>query len=59
VAEAVVRAESGVAHSAQNFAPGGLEKPQLGQPAANGDAHSLQNLAVARFWVPQLAQIKV
>jgi hypothetical protein len=53
-----VPAANGVAHSEQNFALGGLTKPQLGQPLDRGEAHSMQNLAPATFFVPQLEQIK-
>jgi hypothetical protein len=49
---------SGVAHSEQNFAPGGLTVPHVGQPAASADPHSMQNFAPARFSVPQVEQIK-
>src|SRR5690349_1889876 len=48
---------SGVAHSEQNFAVGGLIVPQLGQPDASGVAHSEQNLAPMRFSVAQFGQI--
>src|SRR5687767_12815059 len=44
---AVAPPASGVAHSEQNFADGGLTMPQFGQPAARGEAHSMQNLAPA------------
>ena len=46
-----------VAHSAQNFAAGGLGVPQFGQARASGVAHSVQNFADAGFSVRQLAQI--
>src|SRR5690349_2525767 len=46
-----------VPHSLQNFAPGLLIAPQLGQPAASVAPHSLQNLAPGMFSEPQLAQI--
>ncbi len=48
---------SGVAHSEQNFAPGGFGDPQFEQTTANGVAHSLQNLAPTRFSLPQFGQI--
>ena len=48
---------SGVAHSEQNFADGGLIVPQLGQPPASGVAHSEQNFAPGRFSVAQVGQI--
>jgi hypothetical protein len=50
-------AASGVAHSEQNFAPGGLTVPQVGQPAASGVPHSTQNFAPARLSVAQVGQI--
>ena len=50
-------AASGVAHSEQNFAPGGLTVPQVGQPAASGVAHSEQNFAPARLSVAHVGQI--
>ena len=50
---------SGVAHSEQNFAVGGLIVPQFGQPAASGVAHSEQNFAPGRFSVAQFGQITV
>lgn len=50
-------AVSGDAHSEQNFALGGLAKPQVAQGPAKGVAHSLQNLAPARFSLPQFGQI--
>lgn len=49
---------SAVAHSEQNFAPGGLTKAHCGHGAARGAAQSLQNFAPARFSFPQLGQIK-
>jgi hypothetical protein len=56
-AEAFELPVSGVAHSEQNLAPGGLAKPHCGHAAARGAAQSLQNFAPARFSLPQLGQI--
>src|SRR6185503_1084380 len=47
---------SGVAHSEQNLAVGGLTVPQVGQAEANPDPHSVQNFAPGRFSVPQTGQ---
>ncbi len=48
---------SGVAHSPQNLAPGGLAVPHAGHEAESGVAHSVQNLRPASFSVPQLEQV--
>jgi hypothetical protein len=40
----------------QNFAPGLLIAPQLGQPADRALPHSLQNFAPASLGAPQLGQ---
>ena len=50
--------ESGVAHSAQNFADGTLACPQVGHTTLSAEAHSTQNFAPVGFSVPQLEQIK-
>src|SRR5262249_14784412 len=52
-AAALAPACSGVAHSEQNLAVGGLIVPQFGQPVASGVAHSEQNFAPTRFSVAQ------
>jgi len=46
----------GVAHSAQNFAVGGLTVPQFGQALASAVPHSVQNFAPGRFSVPHVGQ---
>jgi hypothetical protein len=48
---------SGVAHPAQNFAPGGFVVPHAGQGAVSGVAHSVQNRAPGPLSVPQLEQV--
>jgi hypothetical protein len=50
-------AESGVAHSGQNLAVGGLVVPHVGQTWPSGVAHSMQKRAPAAFSVPQFGQI--
>ena len=46
-----------VPHSPQNFAPGGLTAPHVGQPLASRDPHSRQNLRVGSFGVPHWLQV--
>jgi hypothetical protein len=48
-----------VPHSLQNFAPGLLVAPQLGQPAFMAAPHSLQNFAPGSFSTAQFGQITV
>jgi len=47
---------SGVPHSMQNLAPGGLSAPQDGQLAASGVPQDMQKRAPSGFCVPQFGQ---